>query len=84
MAWEEGAKVVVLPTIPFGVNTGQADIYLDMNLNPSTQFAILKDLITVLDRQGVHRFMILNGHSGNNWTSMVRDWACCTPLCSSV
>ena len=31
-----GAKVVVLPTIPFGVNTGQTDIYLDINMNPST------------------------------------------------
>ena len=26
IAWEKGAKVIVLPTIPFGVNTGQADI----------------------------------------------------------
>ncbi|HAZ24525.1 MAG TPA: amidase, partial [Algoriphagus sp.] len=38
-AWEKGGNVVILPTIPFGVNTGQSDIYLDMNLNPSTQFA---------------------------------------------
>ena len=43
IAWEKGAKLIVLPTIPFGVNTGQPDIYLDINLNPSTQFAILKD-----------------------------------------
>lgn len=40
IAWENGTKVMVLPTIPFGVNTGQADIKLDMNLNPSTQLAI--------------------------------------------
>ena len=26
IAWEAGVKVIVLPTIPFGVNTGQADI----------------------------------------------------------
>jgi|SRR5690606_21785116 len=73
LAWEGGAKAVVLPTVPFGVNTGQADIYLDMNLNPSTQLAILRDLIAVLDRQGVHRLMILNGHGGNNWISIVRE-----------
>ena len=36
-AHEKGGKVIVLPTIPFGVNTGQYDIYLDINLNPSTQ-----------------------------------------------
>lgn len=73
IAWEKGAKVIILPTIPFGVNTGQSDIYLDMNLNPSTQFAILKDIINVLDRQGIRKFMILNSHGGNNWKSIVRE-----------
>ena len=33
-AWEQkGARIIVLPTMPFGVNTGQADIKLDINLN---------------------------------------------------
>ena len=32
-AWEKGAKVIILPTIPFGVNTGQTDIYLDINMS---------------------------------------------------
>ncbi|MBW8244953.1 creatininase family protein [Muricauda oceani] len=73
IAWEQGSKVIVLPNIPFGVNTGQSDIYLDMNLNPSTQFAILKDLITVLDRQGIKKFMILNSHGGNNWKAIIRE-----------
>ena len=73
IAWEQGSKVIVLPTIPFGVNTGQSDIYLDMNLNPSTQFAILKDLLTVLNRQGVRKFMILNSHGGNNWKAIIRE-----------
>lgn len=73
IAWEKGAKAIILPTIPFGVNTGQTDIYLDMNINPSTQFAILKDLIEVLNRQGIKKFMILNSHGGNNWKSIVRE-----------
>jgi len=73
IAWEKGAKVIVLPVIPFGVNSGQSDIYLDINLNPSTQFAILSDIIEVLNRQGVYKLMILNSHGGNNWKSMVRE-----------
>src|SRR5438132_1177685 len=36
-ASERGARVVVLPVVPFGVNTGQLDIPLCLNLNPSTQ-----------------------------------------------
>ncbi len=73
MAWELGNKVIVLPTIPFGVNTGQKDIYLDINLNPSTQFAILKDIITVLNEQGIYKLLIFNGHGGNDFKPLVRE-----------
>ena len=73
LAWDKGAKVIVLPTIPFGVNTGQSDIYLDINLNPSTQLAILSDIIEVLNRQGIYKLMIFNSHGGNNWKSIVRE-----------
>ena len=32
-AWEKGAKVIVLPNVPFGVNTGQLDVDLCINMN---------------------------------------------------
>jgi len=73
LAWDKGAKVIVMPTMPFGVNTGQSDIYLDINLNPSTQFAILCDIIEVLNRQEIFKLLIFNSHGGNNWKSMVRE-----------
>ena len=68
-----GAKVMVLPTVPFGVNTGQPDVKFDMNLNPGTQMMILKDLITVLDRQGVHKLVIMNTHGGNDFRQIIRE-----------
>ncbi|TVQ05161.1 MAG: creatininase family protein [Balneolaceae bacterium] len=73
LAWENGAKVVILPNIPYGVNTGQADILLDMNINPSTQLIILRDLITVLNRQGIRKLLVLNGHGGNNFKPLLRE-----------
>jgi creatinine amidohydrolase len=72
-AWNNGAKVIVLPTIPFGVNTGQMDIKLNINLNPSTQFAILNDVIDVLNRHEIYKFLILNGHGGNDFKQMIRE-----------
>src|SRR3989442_10789888 len=51
-AWERGARVVVLPLVPFGVNTGQLDIPLCLNLNPSTQALVLRDLATALAGHG--------------------------------
>lgn len=73
LAWEQGASVMVLPTIPFGVNTGQADILLDINLYPSTQKAILNDIIEVLNRQGIRKLLILNSHGGNDFKTMLRE-----------
>lgn len=73
LAWEQGAKVIVLPAIPFGVNTGQFDVRLDMNMNPSTQLALLRDVVEVLDRQGIHKLIILNSHGGNDFKTMIRE-----------
>lgn len=72
-AWETGAKVLVLPNIPFGVNTGQVEVDLCLNLYPSTQLAILNDLVEVLDRKGIHKLLLLNGHGGNNFKALLRE-----------
>lgn len=73
IAHEQGAKVVALPTIPFGVNTGQLDVKLDINMNPGTQFAVLNDVAEALARQGIPKLVILNGHGGNDFRQIVRE-----------
>ena len=73
LAWERGAKVVVLPCVPFGVNTGQLDIKLCLNMNPSTQAALLADLVHALEAQGIRKLVILNGHGGNDFRQMIRE-----------
>lgn len=72
-AYEKGAEIIVLPTVPFGVNTGQTDILLDLNIYPSTQLAILHDIIEVLDRQGINKLLILNSHGGNDFKPILRE-----------
>ena len=72
-AWERGAKVIVLQTIPFGVNTGQIDIKLTINLNPSTQALILDNIIESLSKQGIQKLLILNGHGGNDFKQNIRE-----------
>lgn len=73
IAWGKGARVGVLPTIPFGVNTGQLDIKLDINMNPSTQAAVLRDITDALVHQGIPKLLVLNGHGGNNFKQMLRE-----------
>jgi creatinine amidohydrolase len=73
IAWNKGAKVIALPTVPFGVNTGQLDLRLALNMNPSTQLALLTDLASALAGQGVRKLLILNGHGGNDFKQMIRE-----------
>ena len=49
LAWQAGSRVVVLPTVPLGVNTGQLEIPFCLNLNPTTQTALLRDLLRSLE-----------------------------------
>jgi creatinine amidohydrolase len=73
IAWERGARVVVLPTVPFGVNTTQLDIPFCLNMNPSTQAALLADLASALEGQGVRKLVIVNSHGGNDFKQMIRE-----------
>jgi len=73
IAWEKGVKLMALPNIPFGVNTGQADVKFTINLYPSTQLKILSDITETIYRQGIRKFLILNSHGGNDFKVMVRE-----------
>ncbi len=73
IAWLKGAKAIVLPVIPYGVNTGQLDIKLTINMNPTTQISLLKDIIGSLATQGLKKVVILNGHGGNDFKPIIRE-----------
>jgi creatinine amidohydrolase len=73
LAWEQKARVIVLPAIPFGVNTGQKDIKLTINMTPSTQAIILKDIVESLIHHKIYKFLIMNGHGGNDFKQMIRE-----------
>jgi creatinine amidohydrolase len=73
IATDGGASVVVLPTTPFGVNTQQLDIPLTLNVFPSTQAALLRDLVRSISVCGVEKLVVLNGHGGNEFRSMIRE-----------
>lgn len=73
IAWQAGARVIVLPAVPFGVNTGQLDIKLCLNMNPSTQAALLADLTDSLARQRIRKLVLVNGHGGNDFRPLIRE-----------
>ncbi|MGQ0646467.1 MAG: creatininase family protein [Gemmatimonadaceae bacterium] len=72
-AWNRDPRVMLLPTVPFGVQTGQLDIPFCLNLNPSTQAAILHDLVIALEPHGVKKLVVFNGHGGNDFKQIIRE-----------
>ena len=72
-AWTKGAKVMVLPCVPFGVNTTQLDIPFTINMNPSTQMAVLEDVVSSLAAHNINKIVIMNSHGGNDFEQMIRE-----------
>src|SRR6185437_13900703 len=73
LAFEAGAKPIVLPAIPFGNNAQQMDQVATINISTATASAILGDVAQSLKTQGIDRLVILNAHGGNEFKPIVRD-----------
>src|SRR5262249_2335790 len=74
-AYQSGAKVILLPTIPYGVNTNHLRVSgaLACSLTPTTLLHILTDLVDSLERQGLRKLVLLNGHGGNELKPLTRE-----------
>ncbi len=73
-AWQRGAKIMVLPTIPLGVqNPGQIELPFCLHTRPSTQIIIFKDIVEALYGQGIRKLVVVNGHGGNDFKPMIRE-----------
>jgi len=72
-AHRRGAKVILLPTIPYGTETNQMEFPLAMNLNPTTLFRVITDLVDSLAYHGIYKVLLLNSHGGNDFKPLLRE-----------
>jgi len=63
-----GAKTVVLPAMPYGVNTNVVAIPYAQSLRPVTLIQFVQDVVDGLERQGVRKVVIVSSHGGNTST----------------
>ena len=73
VAHDKGARVVLLPTIPYGTTSNQRGLPLSMNVNPSTLHAVITDLVNALDVCGIRKLLLLNSHGGNELKPLMRE-----------
>lgn len=74
-AYQAGAKVLLLPAMPFGVNTNHLQVpgALALSVTPTTLLALITDLVDGLERQGLRKLVLLNGHGGNELKPWTRE-----------
>ncbi len=72
-AWQRGAKVVLLPTIPYGTVSNQREFPLSLNVKPTTLGAVVTDLVESLVHQGIRKIVLLNSHGGNDLKWLLRE-----------
>jgi len=62
---QQGARVLVLPTMPYGVNTNLVAIPYAQSIRPATMMQFVKDVVDTAEKQGIRKLVILNTHGGN-------------------
>ena len=62
----EPLGVPVLPALPYGIAPYFAAYPGSPTLSPETYAAVLRELIGALEAQGFRRFLLVNGHGGND------------------
>src|SRR3954468_9594297 len=79
-AYQAGARVLLLPSLPYGTETNQMRFPLAMNLNPTTLARVITDLVESLATHGVRKCVLLNGHGGNDLKWVLRELHRKTPV----
>ncbi|MGI9473680.1 MAG: creatininase family protein [Rubripirellula sp.] len=74
-AHRRGAKVTLLPTIPYGVQTNMRKLPLAINVNPATLDLLLTDIVDSLKNSGIEKVLLLNSHGGNDFKPLLRTLA---------
>ncbi len=67
-------RVLVAPPIPWGISFHHMDFPGSITLEPETLHRILFDEVNSLHRHGFQRFLIVNGHGGNQALVNVATW----------
>jgi len=72
-AFARGARVVLLPNIPYGVNENTLGFPWTISLRPTTVLSILTDVASSVEQHGIPKLLIVNGHGGNELQPHLRE-----------
>jgi len=73
LAEAQGARVLLLPAMPFGVNENTLGFPWTVSLRPSTLFTFVADVVSSVEEHGIRKLVVLNGHGGNEFKPLLRE-----------
>lgn len=68
-----GARVVLLPTIPYGVDSNQLEFPLAIHVGQPALDAVVAEIVRSLEHHGVLKLVIFNSHGGNSFKPLLRE-----------
>lgn len=72
-AWRQGARAVVLPSIQYGVQGNTMGFPMSLNVEQTTLDTMIEDIVDSLERHGVKKLILINGHGGNDFKPLLRS-----------
>jgi creatinine amidohydrolase len=73
LAEAQGAHVLLLPAMPYGVNENTLGFPWTVSLRPSTLFTFVSDVVSSVEEHGLRKLVLLNGHGGNEFKPLLRE-----------
>jgi len=71
-AWKKGSRVLLLPTIPYGVQGNTMGFPLTINVRQKVLDSLVTDIIDSLEHHQILKLLIINGHGGNDFKPLLR------------
>lgn len=65
---EQGAGAILLPTIPYGIDTNMMEFPYTTTIMPTTLIRLIGELADSMAHHGIKKMLLVNGHGGNNST----------------
>ena len=72
VAWKKDARVALLPTVPFGADQNLLGFPMTISLDQCQLDGLVESVTKSLERHGVRKLVVVNGHGGNNFQPGIR------------
>ena len=73
IAWEKCQSVILLPTVPYGVDPNLMEFPLTIHVSQNVLDKFVSEIIVSLRKHGIKKVVIVNGHGGNDFAPLIRQ-----------